>query len=161
MVELNPLDAYQLAQTLDWMQDEQLRYDFHYTQKPTLTSHFGEWHTILTDQTQRAFAIQIKGNGTHIGNAGVKNISRNSSELWLYIAPPHKRKRGYGENTLALLESFIKNDLHSERAVLHVRHDNAPAIALYKKVDYDRMPWDGYDHTGFSEENLMFMGKVL
>lgn len=47
-------------------------------------------------------------------------------------------RRGIGSALLARLIEFAKNTAHAEMMTLHVRADNAAAIALYEKYDFIR-----------------------
>ena len=141
-VQLRALESTDVERTHAWHNDPTL-YD-------TLTSAFRwvsrgaeeEWlhkkGAYATDQVN--LAICLREDSRHIGNIYLSNIDWvcRHAELALLIGEVEHRGRGYGQAALRLLIEHASSDLGLQRLYLFVLADNAAAVRVYEKCDFQK-----------------------
>ncbi len=160
-VTLRQPRALDVRRTFRWLQDDELRVLFLMRQKPELESHFRYWKTILHDPQQHVFSIY--DGFTHVGNAGLKNLSaaKGEAEIWLYLGDKRTRGKGAGQQALNELERIIRCNLSIRRAVLHVSNTNEAAIDLYRRAGYVQAMANPHVLEKFKRSDVIKMEKCL
>lgn len=82
---------------------------------------------------------QIIGSVMGVDHRVAFNDPENGASLWALVVDPLSGHPGIGE---ALVRSLIEHYISCKRAYLDlsVMHDNQPAISLYRKLGFDRIP---------------------
>jgi len=152
---------FDLRRTFRWLQNPALRKDFSMKERPTRGSHFAYWRNALQATDRHFFSVLF--NETHIGNAGIKNVNREigEAELWLYLGESEWRHKGLGTEVMGALETFTREELKLDVAVLHVLKANALAIGLYVRTGYVPVEDRGLQEPAFDRESVMRMEKRL
>ncbi len=160
-VTLRPPRALDIRRSFAWLQDDELRTSFLMRDKPNRRGHIHYWKKLLCDKDQYVFSVYY--GTSHVGNAGVKNISweRREAELWLYIGERTARRKGIGRQILMELERFIRDNLSLTRSVLHVRKENTPALHLYNNAGYKQTKDVPLELKSFNDPNVIRMEKSL
>ena len=118
---------------------------------------------LVNDKRREAYAIVVEGE--HIGNVGLKEIDldKKNAECFIEIGESDDRRRGIGTKAMRLLMRRAQEiGLSSLR--LGVFEFNAPAIALYERLDFkvsgtygwhysERRFWEVYEMTYFFDEH--------
>jgi RimJ/RimL family protein N-acetyltransferase len=81
-------------------------------------------------------------DGIHIGNCGIKIISsvKKECEIWGYIGDPKFRKSGFGTAATKLLIEKAFSIFFMNNIVVHVAGYNEPALRMYTKLGFTRIP---------------------
>lgn len=160
-VTLRQPRALDVRRTFRWLQDDGLRALFLMRHKPTLESHFRYWRDILRDPQQLVFSIY--DGSTHVGNAGLKNLSADKSEaeIWLYLGDSATRGKGIGQQALNELERIIRCNLAIPRATMHLSETNDAAICLYRRAGYVQASADPHLLAAFERTDVIKMEKSL
>jgi hypothetical protein len=93
-VRLVPFSGEFISKTFEWVSDPDLRKNFLMRGELTCEGHNEYFERILSDATQRLFAIYYEE--CHVGNCGLKNISisNKEGEFWIYIGEHSMRISG-------------------------------------------------------------------
>ena len=133
---LQPFRDEHIARTFAWVIDPWLQKNFLMRHRPTWESHQVYFGRVLSDPSQRIYAIL--NDGVHVGNCGIKNIcaASRSGEIWIYIgANEHRGKRvGIQATQLLCREAFDVYDLTN--LCVHVADFNETAQRMYEKLGF-------------------------
>lgn len=137
VISLVPFIEGHVFRTFDWVSDPDFRHQFLMRGEPTWEGHQEYFSYILKDPTQRIFAIHA--GEIHVGNCGLKNITLNDGELWIYIGDTSVRGRGIGSIAVNLLlrEGFEVMGL--KVISVHVADFNETALKMYKKAGFQEV----------------------
>lgn len=146
-VRLTPFVEGHIASTFEFVCDVGLRASFAMEGEPDWAQHAEYWRSKLAAGVERVFAIERAGK--HVGNCGIKPIPDTADhEGWIYLSPAIERRSGLGELAFRRLMRTAFRTMGLERLYLHVRRDNAAALALYEKIGFrpaeepvDRRVW--------------------
>lgn len=131
-----------------WLNDKQIKY-------LTMTPEFSreEQQAFFKNLPKRKdyFIKGVTYKEIPIGACGLKNISGDQAELWLYIGDKEYWGKGLGEKIMLLLETEAVN-LNIRKIYLKVLEENKAAIGLYEKLNYIDTKFNG-DH--------LLMEKIL
>ena len=105
---------------------------------------------LIAEDTERG---EVVGTVTGVDHARLFNDPDNGSSLWCLAVDPGAATPGVGE---LLVRTLIEYFQARGRAYLDlsVMHDNAPAIALYEKLGFDRVPVFGVKRKNAINERL-------
>lgn len=134
LVILEDFAESHIKKTFEWVCDPDLQRDFLIRGKPTKEIHQQYFKNILSDATQQVFAISVKG--AHVGNCGLKNISEENAELWIYIGEVRYRKKGFGKEATSLLLRKGFGVLGLKQVYVHVAEFNTNARRLYEQLGF-------------------------
>ncbi len=140
-----------IVQTFDWVRNKELQRLFTMREEPTWEKHKKYFRKILSDPTQKVYAIYYKGK--HIGNCGLKNIEKNQAEMWIYIGDKLNRGKGYGIRACKKLLSLVSK-MGLSCIYLHVLSSNAHAISLYEKLGFHQVEMDAKDANEWKNRGL-------
>ena len=142
-INLIPFTNDHIKATFDWVVAPDFQHWFLLRGKVTWEGHQQYFAQVLTDPTQRVFAII--GKDTHVGNCGFKNLTQKEGELWIYIGDSSWRGQGIGGKATQLLldKGFVEMGL--EIIYLHFRDSNIAAHKLYEKVGFVEAPLESYN----------------
>lgn len=137
-----------LKMSWDWLNDKELRY---LTMTPSFTREEQQKFFDSLPTRDDYFIRGIKYNKTLIGACGLKHISDEHAELWLYIGNKGYWGKGLGKKIMYLLKKEAFN-LNIPKIYLKVLLENKIAINLYKKLGYIDIRVN---------DNYLLMEKVL
>jgi len=142
-----------IDKTFLWVSREDFKSTFLIRGKVTQEGNLNYFTMILSDNSQRVFAIYA-GN-RHIGNCGLKNINRNNqdAELWIYIGDENSRGKGWGKQALRALLNYGFDQEGFIKITLHVVATNAIAIKMYKEVGFVELDKKIIEETWADREN--------
>jgi len=147
-LQLVEYDRVFLDMSWMWLNDKQLKY-------LTMTPEFSreEQQAFFKNLPKRKdyFIKGVTYKEIPIGACGLKNISGDQAELWLYIGDKEYWGKGLGEKIMLLLEREAVN-LNVRKIYLKVLEENKAAIGLYKKLSYIDAKFNG---------NHILMEKIL
>lgn len=125
--------------TFRWLCDPQLQAQFLLREAPQWERHVVYWERVLTDSTQRAYAILSAG--IHVGNCGVKHLTATGEgELWIYIGDRQRRSKGLGAAAFAELLRRTADELALRRVYVHVRDDDPRLQRFYRRFGFQDAP---------------------
>ena len=103
-------------------------------------------------QEGRTFAMDDE-EGHLLGTVwyGSFEMGDRQALVGLYIGPEEKRSCGYGTDALRTLLGYLFDELGLHKARLLVQKENAPAIAVYRKL--------GFADEGVLREHRYYGGK--
>lgn len=132
-VRLEPLTKSHAALTFSWLHDPVLQELFFLNAEPDWNLHQVYFDKVLSDRSQHLFAIMRSDE--HVGNCGLKHISREfeSAEMWIYIGSPQVRGGGVGNLATSLLLSEAFRYSYVNTVFLHVAKSNTIARHVYEK----------------------------
>jgi len=148
---LQSISAFDIRRTFHWLQNDSLRQDFQMRAPPTRDLHLAYWRKVLTDSTQRIYAIYFMGQ--HVGNCGLKNINQTQSfcELWIYIGDAGSLGKGVANASIQAIKNIARNEEIAKSIYVHVSKKNLRAIRLYLATGFNKVytqlsaPWQGRD----------------
>lgn len=142
---LEPINETHCKQTFEWVSTPYIQKAFAINSLPTWETH-KKYFPSLTAPDKRTFAIIH--HGTHVGNCGLKGLTDNKGELWIYLGEKECGSKGIGSEATRLLIDFGFNELGLEIIYLHVLKSNEPALRLYHKFGFciastKSVEWEG------------------
>src|SRR5262249_2264098 len=128
-----------LEKSWEWLRDPELK---SLTMTPDFTrEEQREWFSTLPGRTDYLI-WGLSCEGTAIGAAGVKNITKASAEYWGYIAERQFWGTGLGREMMSFVIGHARKlglgELH-----LKVHQENVRAIQLYSKVGFTAVGQEG------------------
>lgn len=123
-----------IHQTFEWVQDKEFQRLFTMRGEPDWKTHTAYFDKILDDDTHDVFAIYY--GCRHIGNCGLKNVTKNQAEIWIYVGDRGDRGKGYGKQACLQLLEVAFNGKGLQRLYLYVLARNVPAISMYKAMGF-------------------------
>ena len=149
-IHLAPFSEAHVGRTFEWVRDPDFQRLFLMRQAPTWESHLDYFRRVLADERQRVYAVVE--DERHIGNGGIKNISRSdrSGEIWIYIGDRADRGGGAGSRATELLMQEGFRNLGLRAVLVHVADFNEQAIRMYRKLGFAEpaLPGDDEDWKG-------------
>lgn len=140
-ITLVPFAEEHLDNAFRWIRLPEIRRGILMDRTVDREGHRHWFESLAADEGQAVYAI-VAGR-VHVGCLGFRNIDRSHrrAEFWIYLGPEHQGL-GYAlPSVRAALEQAFEA-LGLEKVSLHVRLDNAVAIATYRKA-------------GFAEEGML------
>jgi RimJ/RimL family protein N-acetyltransferase len=94
--------------------------------------------TLIRDRSRRAWAVIA--DGVHVGNVGLKALSlgADTAECFIEIGDPAARGHGVARRAMDLLLEDAFDTLFLDEITLGVFEFNATAIALYRRIGFER-----------------------
>ncbi len=94
------------------------------------------FHVLMTDQHRVSFAITV--DGRHVGNIGLKEISKTNltAECFIEIGEKSFRGRGVGQSALTQLLDLAFAKMELLEVSLEVLEFNFPAIKVYDRLGF-------------------------
>ena len=132
-LSLKPFSQENVERTFDWVRQKELRELFTIRGEPTWERHMSYFESVLQDVSQRVFAIYI--GRSHAGNCGLKNMTSDKAELWIYIGSSKDRRSGFGKTACSKLIQ-VAREIGLFTLYLHVLRSNAPAVRLYEGLGF-------------------------
>jgi len=123
--------------------------------RPNSRERVIQWLTEKSSQDNAVFFVIAESTGGHaVGYVQVVDIDQLHcrGNLGICLAAD-VQGRGYGTETLQLLEPYLQKNLGLRKVVLQVLADNESAIALYRKA--------GYREVGYLKEHFLFDGSFM
>lgn len=98
------------------------------------------WLNADNDASRMLFAIRTKPGLETIGYVQIMAIQpiHRSAEIGIRIGEPSHRRNGYGGEALALAIDYCWKQLNLSRLSLKVFDHNADAVALYRRLGFER-----------------------
>lgn len=154
-IDLKPFAACHIERTFEWVSRPDLQLAFMMRAIPTWPDHQRYFARVLSDATQKVFAILL--DGLHVGNCGFKHLDFNActGELWIYVGDPDARGRGVASAALTRLLAYGDEVLGLRRACVHVAEDNVAARSLYRSAGFAEAGIAGGDWSGRSRTVLL------
>lgn len=135
-VSLVPLSAEHLERSFCWLQSPDLQEAFLLRAPASLDAQRAWFERRVLGGADEDEHLAVVGDGTHVGNCGLKNVntSHGTAELFIFLGP-ESAGAGYGSAAVeALKDRARQRRLH--KLYLYVRTDNLAAIRLYMKADF-------------------------
>ena len=121
------------AQTIAWLNSEDLRATFGLSQPATCDSH-RKWVEGAVDVLVWALS---DGTGTHCGNVLVHvNLRHRSGYFQIYIGRAASRGQGLGRSALAAVLAHVFGAAGLHRVWLHTLPGNTAAEVLYRRAGF-------------------------
>lgn len=135
-VRLEPITKEHMVKTFAWISTPDLRRTFLLQREITWAAHEDYFGRVLTDSSQRLYAILYKGE--HVGNCGFKRLDlvAGNGELWIYLGVSEIRGKGIGEKATRLLLREGVEQFGLERVQVHVAESNERARRLYLRMGF-------------------------
>ena len=134
-VRLVKFAGQHVARTFEFLQDPAVRAGFAMQEAPDWARHCEYWRRKLASNEEQVFAIERAGE--HIGNCGIKPLPHGAEqEGWIYLSSAVPRRLGVGELAFRRLMRIAFRSFGLVRLYVHVRSDNAAALALYEKIGF-------------------------
>ena len=135
-VRLEPISKGHMAKTFAWISDPDLRRAFLLRGEITWAGHKNYFDRVLTDSSQRLYAILYKGE--HVGNCGFKQLDTSAStgELWIYLGVSEVRGKGLGGKATRLLMEVGVKQCGLKKIQVHVAENNEHARRLYSRLGF-------------------------
>jgi len=132
---LVPFGKAHLANTFCWVTDQHVREGMLIDREITLESHRAWFEAAMKDAAQAVYAAVAED--LHVGNFGYRHLSPQGrrGELWMYLGPEYQRRHLSGPLLQAGLQQGF-GQLGLRTIDLHVRADNAAALALYERAGF-------------------------
>lgn len=88
-------------------------------------------------QEGRTFALEDR-DGQLVGTCwyGTYEAGDRQATVGLYLGSPERRGEGLGTDALRTLLTYLFDELGLHKARLYVHVDNAPAVAVYRKLGF-------------------------
>lgn len=152
-IALAPLGLAHVEATFRWTNDPEVRENLGLRAAPTRESTEAFVKRALTDESIRAFAIEV--DGAHVGNVVLDRIDRHNgmAHLHIYIGEAAGRGKGIGTKATALAAEHAFREVGLHKVWLTVHEDNARAIAAYKRA--------GFQVEGTLRDEFLFRGARL
>jgi RimJ/RimL family protein N-acetyltransferase len=141
-----------IHQTFEWVQDKDFQRLFTMRGEPDWRTHTAYFDKIIADATQDVFAIYH--GCRHIGNCGLKNLTKNEGELWIYVGDRGDRGKGYGKHGCLQLLEVAFNGRGLRRLYLYVLALNIPAISMYKTMGFREVILEAKSKRKWSDRGL-------
>lgn len=134
---LNIFEEKHLEQTLKWVNDLVIMACINRVLPVTMSEHKEWYQNIIRDKRQVIFAIEDAGDGSHLGNCGLKDIDLRSkkAELWIYLGKDNISK-GKGKNAVDALVRYGFDYLNLNRIYLYTLDFNKKAIRAFGKSGF-------------------------
>lgn len=131
-ITLVPFAKEHIDLTFEWVKNHEFQRLFLMRNEPTWEHHYEHFEQVLKDSTQHIYAILA--NNKHVGNCGLKNLSKNKGELWIYIGDSLMRGKGIGKCATKLLLHKGFEVLKLKTIYVHFADFNIQARRLYEKL---------------------------
>jgi len=102
----------------------------------TLDDELAWIRKVLVDDSSRRFAIIV--DAVYIGNIYLTGISNDMAEYHIFIGETAYWGKGIAKKASEILLSYAKNTLGLAKVFLRVHEKNEAAIALYKKLGFQK-----------------------
>jgi RimJ/RimL family protein N-acetyltransferase len=132
------LEEGDLERTRAWVNDPEVARLVNRVTPVTMPQHREWYQRIVADERQVVFAVEVAGDGAHIGNCGLKGIDPRvrKAELWMYLGDRSSWGQGFGSETCRALCRYGFERLNLHRIHLYVAEYNRAAIRLYLGVGF-------------------------
>lgn len=154
MKEIAVLKKYtkdHIKQTVNWLNDTDLKASFGLTRKVTVQSHI-KWVESLQNCWLKA--IYYKPTNTYCGNVlYFINHQHDSAFLQIYIGEKGVRGKGVATQTLKKTLEIMFEEKNINRVWLKVLQNNINGIKLYEEL--------GFTLEGIERESLLYNNKYL
>jgi RimJ/RimL family protein N-acetyltransferase len=137
-IYLRILDKEDIERNAMWLNSEYISDIMGYL--PTMSkSQQYEWYDKLKNDNNRfVFAICLKDNDQHIGNAGLGNIDYVSRHAMysIFIADQQYQSKGNGSKSTRLILSFAFERLNLNKIYLQTSSRFSVAIKMYESIGF-------------------------
>ena len=139
-IHLIPLTEFHTEKTYTWIQNPEFRRLFLMRGDVSWQMHQDYFRKVLNDPSQIWYAIIA--NDSHIGNCGIRIISREKKEctLWIYIGNTSLQNMGIGTTATKLLIENAFSHLEMNHIIIHVAEYNDRALRMYKTLGFTEIP---------------------
>ncbi len=140
-VVLCTIDTISVEKIYAWQNNVRLRDSIKGFRFPMQRSTAAKWLASLADsnaQSEVAYAIYFQNEAVGIINLHALNHFQRKAKLTVYIGEERFQSRGIGFVSCALMLDYAFNGLDLRKVSLEVVAKNAPAVALYEKLGFQR-----------------------
>ena len=132
---LRPLEEKDLATTLQWRNQDDIRKNFFHKDIISYEQHHTWFEKYITKNDDMVFVGEL--NGEIIGQLAIYdiNVSTKKAEVGRFIISPKYAGRGYMKKLINLLFELCST-LKIETLYLYVIPTNYKAISLYQKLGF-------------------------
>jgi RimJ/RimL family protein N-acetyltransferase len=145
-VRLRPVNAADLDQVMDWINDPSVTQFLAVGRVPVTRDEEQKW---LSERPANERRMTVESlSGEYLGAAGlhaIDFIDRNA-ELGMVISSEKNWGKGYGRETLHLLVEFAFQSLSLHRLYLRVYAHNDRALHLYERAGFSQEGVDREAH---------------
>ncbi|RFA33376.1 hypothetical protein CAI16_14965 [Virgibacillus dokdonensis] len=139
-VFLRPILKEDVKLLNEWKNDEETFRFLGGGFMPVSLDQHKEWMDSIIDTTgeNKRFMICTKDKNP-IGMVGLYDINwvHRTCEIGIYIGEQNVRGKGYGKEACSLIEEFARKYLNLRKIKLNVVFENAKAIHLWEKLNYE------------------------
>jgi len=139
-IKLIPFTKENVKKTFGWVRDSEIQRLFLIRGEITWKGHLEYFEKSLNDPSQRIYAIIC--DGLHVGNCGIKHLSKQKKEgeIWIYIGEPSLRNKRIGRRATRDLLRNAFDMFCLKKVYLHLTGFNTVAHRLYKKFGFHEVP---------------------
>lgn len=139
-VSIGPILPVDIPALFGWADDaEAARLDETY-RPPNWQAQEAFWTNAAGDPSRVFFAIRTRPAPDIVGYLQIRQIEaiHRSASIGLRIGDAANRRQGYGREALELGIAYCWRQLNLTRLALTVYAHNAPALALYEAIGFER-----------------------
>lgn len=159
-LRLWPLEHQDLVKNYQWANDMELcRYAGALPLPRSLNDLEGWYNTTMSDPETSVFSIKLN-DGAYIGNIEIRNLDLRCAncELGIMIGQYDMRRKGYGQEAVIGLCSFIFQELRLHRITVRVLEYNDIALKLFQKCGF---VLEGVERQSFWSQGQYWDVRVL
>ena len=91
---------------------------------------------VLSNNSEKRFAICIEGSNQYVGNVQLTNICDNTAQFHIFIGEKKFWGQHIGQQAIKQIIAFAFRELHLKSIYLHVSQKNSAAIRVYEKCGF-------------------------
>lgn len=141
-IYLRPIEKHDLKKLNEWKNTEEIYMYLGGGFMPTSIDQQEKWLDSMIDTSgnNKRFMICDKNNEAlgMVGLYGINWINR-TSEIGIYIGNNKQQKKGYGKESITLVETFAKEYLNLRKIILKVVLDNIKALSMWDSLGYKKV----------------------
>jgi len=159
-IRLRILERSDIVTTAAWINSDYISDIMGYPPTMPLAQQYDWFDKLKDDRSRLVFAICMREDGRHIGNAALGNIDYISRHAMfsIFIADPADQTQGLGTEAAKLLLGFAFNRLNLNKVHLRASTRFEAAIRMYEKLGFvkEGVMRQHYYANGVYEDKLIY-----
>lgn len=142
-IRLRLLEESDLAMTLFWRNQDDIRKWFLSSEMISLTHHYEWYREYLERDNDYVFVIEeLRDLRRAVGQVsiyGIDYVDKKAEYGRLMIGDPEARRKGIAKEATKLILRYCLNELGIEKVKLEVLPSNEPAIGIYRGCGFEEI----------------------